>query len=49
MKPFKAKCMQLVTAVGALTGCALALFAGQGAGLDSANVYILPFTAGGAQ
>jgi len=47
MRPFKAKCMQLVTAFGALTGCGLALIAGQGAGLESANLYILPFTAGG--
>ena len=47
MRPFKAKCMQLLTAIGALTGCGLALFAGQGAGLEAANLYILPFTAGG--
>ena len=39
--------MQLLTAIGALTGCGLALFAGQGAGLEAANLYILPFTAGG--
>ena len=47
MRPFKAKCMQLLTAIAALLGCMLALCAGQGAGLDSANLYILPFTAGG--
>lgn len=47
MRPFKAKCMQLVTAGGALTGCGIALALGEGAGLESANLYILPFTAGG--
>ena len=42
---FRAKCLQLVTAVAALVGCTLALSTGQG--LDTANVHILSFTAGG--
>lgn len=45
MKPFKAKCLQLLTALGAFTGCVVSLLAG-GIG-DSVSVYILPFTAGG--
>lgn len=37
--------MQLITAVGALTGCAVSLFA-EGIGA-AATAWILPFTAGG--
>lgn len=44
--PMKAILMQLVTAVGALTGCVVSLVA-RGTGEAAASLYILPFTAGG--
>lgn len=45
VKPFKAKCLQLLTAVGAFAGCVCSLLA---EGVDEAiTAYILPFTAGG--
>jgi len=43
--PFKAKCLQLLTAFGALAGCIVSLLA-DGA-TDGAGAFILPFTAGG--
>lgn len=46
VKPFRAKCLQLLTALGAFTGCVVSLLAG-GVGLDAVTAYILPFTAGG--
>ena len=46
MSPMKAKLMQLVTAVAAITGCLVALIA-QEAGEAAASTFILPFTAGG--
>ena len=45
MKPFKAKCLQLLTAVGAFAGCLVALWT-EGAS-ETASALILPFTAGG--
>ena len=44
--PLRAKAMQLVTAVAAMFGCFVALFA-QSAGQAAATAFILPFTAGG--
>lgn len=41
----KAMCLQLLTAIGALSGTVVSLLA-QGAG-ESATTWILPFTAGG--
>eukprot|EP00095_Tigriopus_kingsejongensis_P001093 maker-scaffold193_size270907-snap-gene-1.21 protein:Tk01093 transcript:maker-scaffold193_size270907-snap-gene-1.21-mRNA-1 annotation:"histidine-rich membrane protein ke4 homolog 2-like" len=45
VKPFKAKCLQLLTAVGAFAGCVCSLLA---EGVDeTVTAFILPFTAGG--
>ena len=46
VSPMKAKCLQLLTAVAALLGCLMALFAPY-AGQAAASGFILPFTAGG--
>lgn len=45
VKPFRAKCLQLLTALGAFAGCICSLLA-EGVG-DAVTAYILPFTAGG--
>ncbi len=42
--PFKAKCLQLLTALGALAGCCFAIYFGEMG--DAVTVYFLPFTAG---
>lgn len=44
--PMKAIMLQLLTAVGALTGCVVSLLA-QGDSLSGSSAFILPFTAGG--
>lgn len=44
--PFKAKCLQLLTAVGALLGCVISLVFGDLG--DAVTAYILSFTAGKA-
>ena len=44
--PMKAIMLQLLTAVGALTGCVVSLLA-QGDDLSGSSAFILPFTAGG--
>lgn len=47
MPPMKAILMQLLTALGALTGCVFSLIAPSGIGEAAASAFILPFTAGG--
>ena len=44
--PMKAIMLQLLTAVGALTGCVASLLA-QGGDVTGSSAFILPFTAGG--
>lgn len=45
VEPFKAKMLQLLTAVGALAGCLVSLIVG-GVG-NGVSIYVMPFTAGG--
>lgn len=48
VKPFRAKCLQLITAVGALLGCFVSLLAeGSDEAVSGFSSWILPFTAGG--
>ena len=45
VEPFKAKMLQLLTALGAVAGCLVSLVVG-GVG-NGVSIYVMPFTAGG--